>query len=149
MEIELKKYLFDIQIFNTYLYFNFKSGRLGYCANQCVKTSARGQPTARGVSNRIVQFTLLSSPFYSFTLLLMTIAQLIAGKLETLSPDKQQEVLDFVEFLQSRANGLGSLELNRLTVSALEAAGDLVGCIEGGPSDLSTNKVYMEGFGEE
>lgn len=28
-----------------------------------------------------------------------------------------------------------------------ELAGDLVGCFEG-PGDLSTNKKYMEGFGE-
>lgn len=32
-------------------------------------------------------------------------------------------------------------------VSALELAGDLVGCLEG-PGDLSTNPKYMDGFGE-
>ncbi len=32
-------------------------------------------------------------------------------------------------------------------VSALELAGDFVGCFEG-PGDLSTNPKYMEGFGE-
>ncbi|HKI38730.1 MAG TPA: ribbon-helix-helix protein, CopG family [Gemmataceae bacterium] len=32
-------------------------------------------------------------------------------------------------------------------LSALELAGDLVGCVEG-PGDLSTNPKYMEGFGE-
>jgi metal-responsive CopG/Arc/MetJ family transcriptional regulator len=32
-------------------------------------------------------------------------------------------------------------------VSALELAGDLVGCAEG-PVDLSTNPKYMEGYGE-
>jgi predicted DNA-binding protein len=32
-------------------------------------------------------------------------------------------------------------------VSALELAGDLVGCGRG-PGDLSTNPKYMEGFGE-
>jgi metal-responsive CopG/Arc/MetJ family transcriptional regulator len=31
--------------------------------------------------------------------------------------------------------------------SWLELAGDLIGSLEG-PSDLSTNKKYMEGFGE-
>jgi predicted transcriptional regulator len=30
--------------------------------------------------------------------------------------------------------------------SALEAAGDLVGCLAG-PPDLATNKRYMEGYG--
>jgi metal-responsive CopG/Arc/MetJ family transcriptional regulator len=32
-------------------------------------------------------------------------------------------------------------------MSALELAGDLVGCCKG-PGDLSTNPRYMEGFGE-
>jgi hypothetical protein len=32
-------------------------------------------------------------------------------------------------------------------LSALDLAGDLVGCAEG-PGDLSTNPKYMEGFGE-
>jgi hypothetical protein len=32
-------------------------------------------------------------------------------------------------------------------VSALELAGDLVGCGEG-PGDLSTNRKYLEGLGE-
>ena len=31
--------------------------------------------------------------------------------------------------------------------SFLEAAGDLIGCVEG-PGDLSTNPKYMEGFGK-
>ena len=33
--------------------------------------------------------------------------------------------------------------------SVLEAAGSLVGCLKGGPRDLSTNPRYMKGFGEE
>ena len=32
-------------------------------------------------------------------------------------------------------------------ISALELAGDLVGCAEG-PRDLSTNPKYMEGYGK-
>ena len=32
-------------------------------------------------------------------------------------------------------------------ISALELAGDIVGCGKG-PGDLSTNPKYMEGFGE-
>lgn len=35
----------------------------------------------------------------------------------------------------------------RRAVSALDLAGDFVGCFEG-PGDLSTNPKYMEGFGE-
>lgn len=33
-------------------------------------------------------------------------------------------------------------------ISFLELAGDLIGCLEGLPPDLSTNKSYMAGFGE-
>lgn len=32
--------------------------------------------------------------------------------------------------------------------NALELAGDAVGCLKGGPPDLSTNKKHMEGYGE-
>lgn len=32
-------------------------------------------------------------------------------------------------------------------VSALDLAGDLVGCFEGGPADLSSNPEYMKDFG--
>ncbi len=32
--------------------------------------------------------------------------------------------------------------------SVLEAAGDLVGCLTGGPPDLSTNPKYLEDLGE-
>lgn len=32
--------------------------------------------------------------------------------------------------------------------SALDLAGDLVGCFGGGPSDLSSNPLHMEGFGQ-
>jgi len=35
----------------------------------------------------------------------------------------------------------------RAFVSALEQAGDLVGCFEGGPGDLSTNPLHLEEFG--
>ncbi|MBL1177047.1 hypothetical protein [Pantanalinema sp. GBBB05] len=34
------------------------------------------------------------------------------------------------------------------STSFLELAGDLIGCLEGLPPDLSTNKSYMAGFGE-
>jgi len=32
-------------------------------------------------------------------------------------------------------------------VSALDQAGELVGCFGGGPADLSSNPKYLEGFG--
>ncbi len=33
-------------------------------------------------------------------------------------------------------------------VSALEQAGDLVGCFKGGPKDLASNAKYMDDFGK-
>jgi hypothetical protein len=77
----------------------------------------------------------------------MTIAQLIAEKLDTLPPEKQQEVLDFVEFLQAKFSSNLSPVSDHQSVSFLEAASEFVGCLEG-PGDLSTNPKYMEGFGE-
>jgi len=32
-------------------------------------------------------------------------------------------------------------------VSALDRAGDLVGCFQGGPADLSSNPEHLSGFG--
>ncbi len=32
-------------------------------------------------------------------------------------------------------------------ISALEQAGDLVGCFSGGPSDLSSNPAHLDDFG--
>jgi len=48
------------------------------------------------------------------------------------------------EALETLLNGS---DAKRTARSALELAGDLVGCIEG-PGDLSTNPKYMDGFGE-
>jgi len=45
--------------------------------------------------------------------------------------------------LEQMLNGAGT---GKGPVSALDLAGDLVGCGEG-PGDLSTNPKYMEGFG--
>ena len=33
-------------------------------------------------------------------------------------------------------------------VSALDKAGDLVGCFEGGPKDLASNPAHLAGFGK-
>ena len=69
-------------------------------------------------------------------------------KLKMLPQEKQLEVLDFIEFLQTKVNQQGEARSNRQPkISALEAAGDLVGCVEG-PDDLSTNPEYMQGFGK-
>jgi hypothetical protein len=79
---------------------------------------------------------------------MVRVEEQIIEAVRTLPPAKQQEVLDFAEFLQAKlpAPQTESKEANE-SVSALEVAGDLVGCLEGGPPDLSVNKKYLEGFG--
>lgn len=77
----------------------------------------------------------------------MSVEQAVIEKLRVLSPEKQQEVLNFAEFLESRANGQQPRSKKWEGMSALEAAEKYAGCLEG-PEDLSTNPKYMQGFGE-
>lgn len=77
----------------------------------------------------------------------MSIEQIIVEKLRTLPPEKQQEALDFVEFLQTKTHKREfSHQEQQPGVSALTLAQKYIGCVEG-PSDLSTNKKYMDGYG--
>ena len=75
------------------------------------------------------------------------IEQTILEKIKTLPPDKQQVVLDFVEFLQSKSPKDEWKHLDGTPMSALEASGDLVGCVEG-PGDLSLKKRNLKGKAE-
>ncbi|MFN6466105.1 MAG: hypothetical protein RMZ41_030380 [Nostoc sp. DedVER02] len=70
--------------------------------------------------------------------------QIIAQKVLTLSKEQQQQVLDFVEFLQLKSLTVEFKHHDGTLMSALEAAGDLVGCVDSGPGDLSTNKEYLK-----
>ncbi|RCJ36249.1 hypothetical protein A6770_40695 [Nostoc minutum NIES-26] len=70
--------------------------------------------------------------------------QIIAQKVRTLSKEQQQLVLDFVEFLQLKSPAVEFKHHDGTPMSALEAAGDLVGCVDSGPGDLSTNKEYLK-----
>lgn len=80
----------------------------------------------------------------------MSIEQTVVEKLKTLPSEKQQEVLDFVEFLQTKTlQGEIKNQEGEPTVSALTLAQKWVGCVEGAPEDLSTNKKYLSGLGAE
>jgi hypothetical protein len=78
----------------------------------------------------------------------MSIEQAILEKMQTLDSDRKQQVLDFVEFLQFRGYESLSDSVEDVEVSAWDAAQQVLGIIGDGPSDLSTNKRYMEGFGQ-
>lgn len=77
----------------------------------------------------------------------MTIEEIILEKVRILPPDKQQEALDFVEFLLAKMPKQDlSAQTIKSGVSALTLAQEYIGCVEAA-SDLSTNKDYMDGYG--
>lgn len=92
----------------------------------------------------------------------MSLVDSAIAKMQDLPPERQQEIIDFIDFLLSRrpwvqsTNGQASqlqpdeqlepVTSNQGEVSVFEAAGDLIGCVEG-PSDLSTNQHYRSGYG--
>ena len=49
---------------------------------------------------------------------------------------------------QVKVTVLDEVEQEQPRVSVLEAAGDLIGSLEGGPEDLSSNPKYLEGYGQ-
>lgn len=73
----------------------------------------------------------------------------VIEKLRILPRHKQLEVLDFVEFLASRATPpTQAFTTNQTTeISFAQAAGQYIGSVEG-PGDLSTNPEYMKGYGQ-
>ncbi|NET09581.1 MAG: DUF2281 domain-containing protein [Merismopedia sp. SIO2A8] len=86
--------------------------------------------------------------------------QQVVETLRSLPLEKQQQVLDFVEFLKVRFINTSlpdneSIVLNGTNNTAIEngqsfadVAKKYIGCVDGGPEDLSTNPKYMEGFGQ-
>ena len=78
----------------------------------------------------------------------MNIEEKAIATIKTFPPDKQQEILNFMEFLKSK---MSPVEINNqetnYPISALELAEKLVGCLDDGPAALSTNKKYLENYG--
>jgi len=78
----------------------------------------------------------------------MTLEEAVIFKLRDLPKDKQQEVVDFIEFLLQRVQSTSKPAEQTQEVSVFEAADDLLGCVEG-PTDLSANQDYLEGYGTQ
>ena len=78
----------------------------------------------------------------------MNLEQTISEKVKNLSYDRQRQVLDFVEFLESKSQKVEFKRADGTPMSALEAAGDLVGCVEG-PGNLSMKKRELKGHKAE
>ncbi|MEH2327677.1 hypothetical protein [Nostoc sp.] len=76
--------------------------------------------------------------------------QMIIDEFKKLSTEKQQEVLNFIQFLQFKEMQKQEIiedKEGEKQISFLEAAKEFIGCVNGGPGDLATNKKYLEGFG--
>jgi hypothetical protein len=68
--------------------------------------------------------------------------QILLESWRSLDFDQQRQVLEFMQFLQFQAHQSPEGEKNN-SISALEAAGDLVGCLQG-PGDLSLEKWKLK-----
>jgi len=78
----------------------------------------------------------------------MNIEEKILETLKTFPPDKQQEVLNFMESLRSNIPAVEiKIQESKPSISALELAEKWAGCLDGGPDDLSSNKQHLEGYG--
>ena len=75
----------------------------------------------------------------------------VTQKLKTLPFEKQQKVLDYIEALEAQPNVESAAEQGQSPprMSFQEGIRKYIGCLDGGPADLSTNKAYLEGLGEE
>lgn len=99
----------------------------------------------------------------------LSLPSTIVQKISELTPQQQQSVLDFIEFLQSRAQPQSqslpeenstpvespvsnkseplTAEANpeKPPISAYDLAKQWAGCVDSGIGDLSYNKKYLEG----
>lgn len=72
--------------------------------------------------------------------------QTILERLQTLTHQQQQSVLDFIEFLQSQNQKIEDRTVEDKPISAYEAAKEWVGSVDSGIGDLSYNKKYLQGY---
>ncbi|MCY7394377.1 MAG: DUF2281 domain-containing protein [Leptolyngbyaceae cyanobacterium CAN_BIN12] len=75
------------------------------------------------------------------------LSEQILQTIEALPAADQQQVLNFVEFLQAKRQKPITKESEILTRSFFEVAQAAIGAGEG-PGDLSTNPDYMSGYGQ-
>ncbi|MCM0592956.1 MAG: DUF2281 domain-containing protein [Gloeotrichia echinulata DEX184] len=75
--------------------------------------------------------------------------QTILELIDNLTPEQQNDVLDFIEFLQFKVQKQELKQEEKAPISAYEAAKDFAGCVDFGPGDLATNKEYLKGMGKK
>ena len=68
----------------------------------------------------------------------------ILEQIEALTPQQQQQVLDFIEFLHYQVQKAEAQTQETPSQSAYEASQKYAGCVESGIGDLSSNKTYLK-----
>ncbi len=83
----------------------------------------------------------------------ITHQQEIIEQIQNLTPEQQDKVLEFIEFLQYKIRKSETksivVEQPEKPMSFAEAAKEFIGCVEGGPGDLSSNKDYLRRIGKK
>ncbi|NEP79236.1 MAG: hypothetical protein F6K39_14330 [Okeania sp. SIO3B3] len=78
--------------------------------------------------------------------------KILLKKFHQLSSKQRQSIWDFIDFLLSQNSWNNTENLSgkeeEKQVSFYEATKELAGAIDGLPSDLSTNKKYLEDIGK-
>ncbi|QSJ20640.1 hypothetical protein JYQ62_04935 [Nostoc sp. UHCC 0702] len=75
--------------------------------------------------------------------------QTILEKLDSLTLEQQDDVLNFIEFLQFKVQKQEFKEEEKEAISFYEATKEIAGSLDWGPGDLATNKTYLEQMGKE
>ncbi|MGB3293783.1 MAG: DUF2281 domain-containing protein [Phormidesmis sp.] len=75
------------------------------------------------------------------------LSEQILQNIAVMPEEDQRQILDFVEFLKAKRQKIAPTETDATPRSFLETAQAAIGMGEG-PGDLSTNSVYMQGYGQ-
>lgn len=81
----------------------------------------------------------------------MLTREIAIQKIQQLTPEQSQKVLEFIEFLeyQSSQQQKAPQTIEPSEVSFAEAAKEFMGCLDSDLEDLSHNPQYLEGLGQE
>lgn len=68
----------------------------------------------------------------------------LLDKFRGLTLEQQRTLINFLEFMSNK----NSVPENTKITSAYDELSEFIGCVDGGPGDLATNKKYLEGLGQ-
>ena len=81
----------------------------------------------------------------------MLTLEMAIQKIQKFTPEQQNKVIQYIEFLDLQSNQTPSTKTHKepkKITSFAEAAHEFIGCIDSDIEDLSCNPQYLEGFGK-